>query len=410
SAYHAERGIPAELHVSEPRFWRYPEASRLFTVVAGGTGLRKSPVGGVGDVELSIGTDIGRTRIDEFASRAYDGVTESEESEDHNLTVRMRADQSLGAAGELRAGLTYADVNHDELLTPGGAASYRQRLWSGALEGHWQLSDLLRGTRVSIGIAIDGADTPESGAKPALGALTEWGARAGFTSPLGASVVVHAGASRRARFPSLRELYSGALGRFEPNPQLRPEQLVALEAGASLAMAHRAQLQAVLFHHVLSDAIVRVALGNRKLQRVNRDRQAGTGVELLAALMAGELSMNADLVVQRTRLEDPGTGTTMVPEYQPAVLAGAGVAGPLPLDLRFDLFGRYTAAQQCVNPDTGGATRIAASQRFDAEVSRRWSSLEVAAGLDNLTDEAIYDQCGLPQAGRTLRIQLRFKG
>ena len=39
------------------------------------------------------------------------------------------------------------------------------------------------------------------------------------------------GLSRRGRFPSLRELYSGALGRFEPNPDLRSETLLGAEAG-----------------------------------------------------------------------------------------------------------------------------------------------------------------------------------
>jgi hypothetical protein len=33
----------------------------------------------------------------------------------------------------------------------------------------------------------------------------------------------------------------------------------------------------------------------------------------------------------------------------------------------------------------------------------------LAVGVDNLTDEVIYDQCGLPQPGRTLRIQLRVR-
>ena len=59
---------------------------------------------------------------------------------------------------------------------------------------------------------------------------------------------------------------------------------------------------------------------------------------------------------------------------------------------------------------------IPSAQRYDAEVSRRWllrrgwtSVVELAAGADNLGDEVIYDQCGLPQPGRTFRIQLRVR-
>jgi iron complex outermembrane recepter protein len=412
SAYSAQRGIPAELHIASPRFWRYPEVQRLFAVAAGGTGMRHSPMGGTGDVELSAGVDLGSTAIDQFSSRTYQTVAATEESDDQNVTLRLRADQSVGA-GELRAGLTYSDINHDEVLKPGVPGSYRQRLWSGALEVHAPVRALGAGTRVSIGAAIDGADTPESSDKPPLEALTEWGARAGVTSVIGSGLMVHAGASRRARFPSLRELYSGALGRFEPNPALKPEQLTALEAGASLARGH-AQLQAVAFHHMLNDAIVRIAAADRKFKRVNRDRQTGTGLELLGALRAGRAALSADVVVQETKLEDPAAGTDLIAEYQPSLIASAGVASELVQRVRVDLYARYTGEQQCVNPDTGGNTRIAASQRIDGELSRTWrlgarSSIELAGGIDNITDEAIFDQCGLPQAGRTLRIQLRVR-
>ncbi|MGQ0815812.1 MAG: TonB-dependent receptor [Gemmatimonadota bacterium] len=411
SGFTAERGIPAELHISEPRFWRYPDVSRLFAVVAGGTGTRPSPLGGLGDVELSIGADVGHTKIEQFASRAYETINATEEADDRNLTLRVRADQSIGRTGELRAGLTYSDINHDELLMPGGAATYRQRLWSGALELHEQLRG--SGTHLSAGLAIDGADTPASGDKPALGALTQLAARAGITSAVSTAVVLHAGASRRARFPSLRELYSGALGRFEPNPQLMPEQLVALEAGGSFAKGN-AQAQVVLFQHVLSDAIVRVGAGAGRFKRVNRDRQTGSGLEVLGGLRLDNVALSADLVLQRTRLEDPSAGTASEGEYQPAVIAGAGLALNLPLAVRFDASSRYTGRQHCVNPDTGGNTRIAAAYRVDAEISRSWSrsrnsAVELAAGIDNATDAAIYDQCGLPQAGRTFRMQLRLR-
>jgi iron complex outermembrane receptor protein len=415
SAYRAERGIAAEMHITSPRFWRYPQTSRVFSVLAGGTGERSSPLGGVGDVEVSLGVDMGHTEIDQFSSSSFTTVADEEDSDDQNVTLRMRADQTVGKNGELRAGFTYADINHDEVLTPGVAASYRQQLWSGALELQWHARALGSGTRVSLGTAVDGAMTPESGDKPPLEDLTAWGARAGFTSVLSAAVLLHGGASIRSRFPSLRELYSGALGRFEPNPNLRPEQLTAVEVGASVRLG-KGELQAVAFHHALDHAIVRIAVPDRRFQRVNRDRQAGTGLELLSALRVQEFAFSADVVIQNTELTDESTGAESEPEYQPDVIAGLGLAGPLPMASRFDLRTRYTGRQSCVNPDSGEEQRLRSSTRMDAEVSRRWllrgswtSALEVAVGADNLTDEAIYDQCGLPQPGRTFRFQLRVR-
>ncbi len=415
SGFTAKRGIAPELHITSPRFWRYPKVKRTFAVVAAGTGEKGSPLGGRGDLELSLGVDAGRTEIDQFADQTYTTVESEEDSNDRNFTVRIRADQTLGRTGELKGGFTYADINHDEMLRPGGTADYRQALWSGALELHWNSPRLVKGTRFAVGGAVDGARTPESGDKPRLEALTAYGARAGFTTALNTQLVIHAGASVRSRFPSLRELYSGALGRFEPNPALHPEQLTAVEAGLS-AQHGAGQTQLIGFHHVLEDAIVRVAVTGGRFQRVNRDRQSGSGVELLSAWRIGSFSVSGDVVFQDTELTDPASGAVTEPEYQPAIIAGLGLSGPLPLSARFDVRARHTGRQTCINPDNGSLIELGSARRLDAEISRAWrrrgpwiSDWELAIAADNLNNEVIYDQCGLPQPGRTLRIQLRLR-
>lgn len=411
SGYKAERGIPAELDIRNPRYWRYPRVSRGLFVVSGGSGVRASPFGGSGDLEVSVGLDAGTAEIDQYTSATYSTIDTREKGDDRNVTVRARADQTLGKRAQLRSALTYADINHDEVLTPGAPASVRQRLWSLGSEVSIRA---LRAGRVSIGAAYDGADTPESGDKPSLGTLHEWGARAGFTSAVNERVFVHGGASRRARFPALRELYSGALGRFEPNPDLRAEILVAAEAGATLQFS-RVDIQTVLFRHALSDAIVRISTPDRRFKRVNRDRQTGTGIELMVASSIGRMNIGADVTLQTTTLAD-GSGAESQPEYQPDVVAGLNVTVLLPFELRVDTRARYTGRQYCVNPDSGARDAIDAAKLYSGEIGRSFavrrgwlSRLEVAGGVDNLTDATVYDQCGLPQSGRSFRLQVRLR-
>jgi iron complex outermembrane receptor protein len=91
---------------------------------------------------------------------------------------------------------------------------------------------------------------------------------------------------------------------------------------------------------------------------------------------------------------------------------------PLPLDMRAVSEARFTGSQFCVDPDTGADRELDAGTRFNVDLSRvftvrpanaPWiSRLEARAGVDNLTDTALYDQCGLPQPGRLLRLQLRL--
>ena len=419
SSFVARRGIPAELHTDAPRYWRYPHVSRTVAVLSGGTGHHDTPFGGRGDLEASVGVDAGRTEIVAYRSGAFDDPVDTENGDDLTLTLRLLGDHTLGEHGDLSGAFTYADIRHDELLSGTEAYSYRQRIWSLGGETGWSIDvgGGLTPVRLSVGAAIDGADTPESGDKPALGSLTEWGGRVGATTAVAdGTLLLHAGASRRARFPALRELYSGALGRFVPNAELRPERLVAAEAGATRRIG-AVEVQLVAFYRSLRDAIERVTLEDRRFQRINRGEARSAGFELLATSRFGPVSLEGDITLQRVRLFDDDGEIDGHPEYQPDVLAGLSLRTDLPLEVRAGATARYVGAQYCANPNAPGELRLGASNRFDVDASRALSvrtggllsRLDVTAAVDNIADAAIYDQCGLPQPGRTFRLQVRVR-
>jgi iron complex outermembrane receptor protein len=68
----------------------------------------------------------------------------------------------------------------------------------------------------------------------------------------------------------------------------------------------------------------------------------------------------------------------------------------------------------CVHPDLEREVELDSQLSGDLGVSRSWSigsaarslfrTLRLSLSLDNLADAAVYDQCGLPQPGRTLRV------
>jgi iron complex outermembrane recepter protein len=420
SAFRAERGIAAELHSATPRYWRYPHVSRSVAVVSGGTGDRATVFGGIGDLEASVGVDLGRSELIAYRSAAYTDVRDREEGDDRTVTLRLLGDHTLGSRGGLRGSFTYADIHRDEILSGAAAYDYRQRIWSlggeavtGVATG-WEAFPLLR---LGAGAAMDGASTPRSGDKPALPDMTDWGGRAsaGIVSADGL-LLLHAGISRRARFPSLREAYSGALGRFEPNPALGPELLTAAEAGFTRDGQY-GRVQGVAFYRDLADAIERITLPDGRFQRVNRGALTSAGVELLGSTRLGALSLAGDVTLQRVRLHgDVHAGGFA--EYQPDVLAGATARMQLPLRVQAGGAARFTGRQYCAHPDQPGQLALASSTRFDLDAARElrvrsgggaFSVLELRAGVDNVADAAIYDQCGLPQAGRTLRLQLRAR-
>ncbi|MBW3534982.1 MAG: TonB-dependent receptor [Gemmatimonadetes bacterium] len=418
-----ERGVPPEAHILDPRLWRYGADQRLVAALTGGTGHHET-AWGEGDLEASVGVHATHQVIDEFDSPAYDRHSGGEVGDDRTVTLRLLGDHTLGERGELRAAATYADVSHDERIDGGSPTAYRQRLWSLGSEVEWRFEGLagLPGfsqTRLTLGAAADGADTPESGDKPPLGRLWDWGSRLGFTSVYGGgSLLVHGGVSRRTRFPALRELYSGALGRFEPNPDLRPEVLTGGELGFTLRSGVN-ELQVVGFHQRLADGIVRASVqtpeGSR-FQRVNQAAIRSTGLELMGSGALGPLAVSGDLTLQRTRGYDDEGGSFRL-EYEPAWVGKLGTQAPLPWEVVAWGDVRFMADQYCENPEVGGLEAFSTDPNVDVGVRRSFSSgagrstlsrLEVSLAVDNVGDAAVFDQCGLPQPGRTFRMQMRL--
>jgi iron complex outermembrane receptor protein len=248
--------------------------------------------------------------------------------------------------------------------------------------------------------------------------MDDWGVRVGMTALLGkGQTLLHAGVSRRGRFPALREAYSEALNRFEPNPDLHPERLVAWEGGVTTRVG-RGELQLVAFHHELSDAIRRITLPNKKRKRVNSDQLTSTGAELLFSQLVGSVEMGGDLILQSVELKDPANPVSREPENLPDASGGAYVRLPVLAGIHAHAEVRYTGPQFSQNPDTGADVELAGGTLFGGTLSRSWavrqsrggmfSKLEAAVGVDNLTDKALYDQYGLPRPGRLLRMQLKL--
>ncbi len=423
-AFRAEKGVPPELHISNPRLWRIPETARVVTALSAGTGWKETPLG-EGDLEASVGLDFGDAQIDQYETLAYQTIEEREFADDRTLTARLLGDHTLGA-GTISSAFTWAETRHVERLDPGDTSRFRQRLYSLGLEIEQPLfarpgsEGLFTDVRLTAGGSLDRASTPETGGREPRGPITEWGARVGASAQFGGGDGrLHFGMSRRVRFPSLRELYSGGLGRFVPNPDLQPERLRVIEGGVTgqaRALAGVVEGQVVFFQQRFSDAIVRMGLGDGRFMRENRNRVTAAGMELLASVRWNRIELGGDLTWQNVTLTDQtAPSTQQQAEYQPEIAGGVDITSRFPAGftagLELDVVGR----QYCVDPESGSDLALDATARLDVVATREWTlggplrRLRTTVALDNVTDQAVFDQCGLPQPGRLLRFQVQIR-
>jgi iron complex outermembrane receptor protein len=193
--------------------------------------------------------------------------------------------------------------------------------------------------------------------------------------------------------------------------------LLGGEVGATLA-GSRGELQAVAFHHRIEDGIVRLTIETEeggKRQRVNQDRIRATGLELLFRGSLGLLDYSGDLTVQRVRLLNED-GSQARAEYEPDLMGKLNLGGRLPAELMWTVGARFVGEMFCTTQSSEQGARLDANGTLDAGLRRAFpfasagmlSTLDVLAAIDNVTDAAFYDQCGLPQPGRRFRIQFRL--
>jgi hypothetical protein len=173
-------------------------------------------------------------------------------------------------------------------------------------------------------------------------------------------------------------------------------------------------VQLVGFAHWLNDGVVRVGFpGTDRFIRVNRDRTEAIGTEVTVG-WRGErgAALQMDLVGQRVRIADQLIGGSgRKPEHLPALRVMLDGTLPVRAGVLLGANVQHIGAQYCVNPETDRDEGLARQTVIGATAQRGWRfagpaahGVRVLLGLENLGNAAVYEQCGLPRAGRTLRL------
>lgn len=408
-----EKGVPPETHLSDARFWRTPDSRRWL----GGLGLDQPlDAGGRWRLGLMAARDAADTEIREYDDAGYSGPPSGRESDrDRTLHLRLLLERRF-ARGRLTWASELRDARHKEQLALEGPwERYAQRRVAETLE--LEIAPRPAWT-LRAGAAWLRASTPASGPQPARDPdqsgdwLLALGHRLGETQSLELSL------SRRGRFPGLRELYSGALGKFLPNPDLESEQQTLGEL-AYRRDGERLRLDCSLFAAKLAGAIERVVVDSDAgtFQRVNLDALRSLGAEAELALRVGaDLELSAHWLQLAARRRVDGDYADRV-EDRPDCVGGLRLDWSAPRGLRLGaettMLGPRWSAD--ANDAVDGLRRLPAQGRLALLAAWRhylggsgFEDIELRLRLDNALDSVVESQTGLVEPGRSLQVGLRI--
>ncbi len=427
SVFHvdAEKGVAPESNLNPAktgvRYWRYPTIRQTMFIV-------NSEIPFSDDTRLYGSTWFNRFTQDifQYESVAYEQLDATQTDLDYTGGLRLILEQRLGA-GAVDIALNLLTTHHKQTNVPyvNGTATadstenYRQHIYSIGAEYSVPLTEKLVGM---LGISYSGSAIVNTGPWEAQGyenyIKSSIGLSAGLTYQLSNRVTLHAIVGRRPRFPTMRELYGGALGKFVPNPGLKPVTAYIGEVGiewfgTKLSGAVTAFLNRI--HDTIGKTTFQQGPNAGKEQRINLDGSRVWGVEVVAAAKpTPRLSLDGSITWMQIRgfLNDEPRKLDEKPTWLGQLTLTYNLPSNFQALLQTEYMGGvYTRTEQ------NSFVLLPNALIFDARLSYQISTLgntlnegEIFVRVNNITDELRLLQLGLPGPGRSFLggVKLKF--
>jgi iron complex outermembrane receptor protein len=349
-------------------------------------------------------------QINQYKNNLFNSIDDIEFNDDNTFRFRFIYTNILSENSLLKVGLNGHLFQHIEKFLSGNYVEqrYTENIISGGVE-----YELINNNYVlSLGGGIDYIETPKTGDKPPKESVTDYAFNAAFVYSLDENLSVRINGGRKTRFPTLRETFSGALGRFVPNPSLKAELVNSSELSVSYKSVSL-KADASLFLSYLKDGIVRISLPQRQFQRVNKDEIRTYGLELVSKYNIGNFSavFNTTFLAARAKNKNGEFADTL--EYRPEVNGSLGFNYSLTKDLNAVLEFEYIGKEYGLKEGTIGFQRLPDYLLTNLRLSYNFgigeSNLEIFVRFNNLFDRLYYTQFGLPEAGRQIFAGANFE-
>ena len=406
SLINSEKGVPPEIGIASPRYWQYPEWDNMLIGTNGNLMLNQSQ----SYLFYSFSFNKFRMQINQYKNQLFNSIDDIERNDDNIFRARLIYTNILNENSLIKVGLSGQAFQHKEEFLSGYFISqtYSENILSGGIEYEYVKNNYV----ISIGGGIDRVETPKTGDKPSKESITDFALNAAFVYSINSNVSIRINGGRKTRFPTLRETFSGALGRFTPNPTLKAESASSGELSFSYKTTSLSA-DASLFLSYLKNGIVRISLPQRQFMRVNKDEVRTFGLEFVSKYNYENLRSTFNFTVLSAKGKNTSGEFRDTLEYRPELNGSLGVDYTITKNLSALLEFEYIGKEFGLKEGSIGYQKLPdyllANVRFAYNFVLDFSKIELYLRLNNLFDRLYYTQFGLPEAGRQIFIGANFE-
>ena len=404
----AEKGVPSEeyLYAKDARFWRYSDINRNVVTFNAEQYLGRNMI-----FRTTLWGDFFNQQIDAYDS-TYSKIVTKQKDKDFTFGNRFALEYEVFEKNWLTAVFNSYYSTHKEKVDNNAEDEFSQFTYSAGVEYKSSYKDI----NFAAGATYDGAVTPKTGIyKDSEGeTFQDFGLFVGSRYYLTDEISTYANISRRTRFPTLREAYSGALGKFIPNPDLGAETGLLLDWGISYT-SEIINLNFTAFGSFYDDLIIRIKVPkDHPLYDPNypnmRMRDNLAEATVYGAELGFNLLPNSNLLLQgnatfmKSEGKEQGKKVDHLeykPEMQASFVAGYKFSFGLVPQVELEHIGK----QYALNAISGKFDVLESYTLLNLRIGYSFdlygNNFELFARLNNITDEYYLTQIGLPGYGRT---------
>lgn len=415
----AKKGIASQGHLSpasdQVRFWRYPDWHLLQHNLSGQFAL--SP-----DTGLRVVTWHQQFEqvIASYDNSLYQQIEQRQFDDDVSTGSRFVIEHQSGAMSGRFVG-SYSQSRHCQIEVVVSAKSsapeecFEQVMASTGGELDWQWR---HGHKLSLASAYDYTDTPQTGGRPAQPSITRWAGSVVYQFDGLDSFAISSSVGQRTRFPSMRELYGTSLGKFVTNPDLQPETAMLVDVSFENNMRDDAFRWSLTpwFSHVSNTLTMRSVVVNGKSlrQRYNLKGSAGYGIESnLTVQLSAQLQLSTNLFWQHLRsdpeinqnearlLQRPSSQLTLVADY----IFANDWRSSVELERTGNAYDEDFDGSLVQLPD---AVKVNIKAFVPLPIKSEQGRWQLYVSLNNVTNEVVLPQLGLPEPGRAVAVGVQF--
>ncbi|GMQ80864.1 MAG: hypothetical protein BMS9Abin05_0293 [Rhodothermia bacterium] len=409
----SKKGIAPEGHIDPEkdrvRYWRYPLWRNTMFIANARTARSEQ-----GQLRATVWLGRFDQDIEQFSDNEYERTTDLEEDEDRTIGLRVVGSRSLGR-GTIRTSVNWLHSVHrqvdskfskDPVGTESLSQRFQQHLFSSGVELEMPFQTQWG---ITVGASLDGSATPETGNKLARKRETAIGLTGNLKYELAEQQRIRFSIGRKVRFPTMRELFGDALRRFELNPNLKPE--TSFQADAEFEVrGEGVSGEIVAFYRRTFDTIDQIVVdveGERRRKRINLDGSRVRGIEVAGSIRIGEnLTANGHVswMSSDALLKDRTQKLSEKPELLGSITLNLITRWGGSAQANVRQIGRAYAldldnVQVALPSSTVVNLRVAIRRYFQTG----GIFIEIYGGLNNVTDELVLPQLGLPGTGREMR-------